>query len=101
MRDKGVRVLTVREILSFGGEDHIGARVALEDFAMEVGGRRGLRQQRGMQVQGARRAGGRSCAVAGRRGPGAADMQQLWVARRPWPGAAPAGGHAITTTSRG
>ena len=37
MREKGVRVLTVREILAYGTEDHIGARVALEDFAMEVG----------------------------------------------------------------
>lgn len=36
MRDKGVKVLTVREILAYGGEDHVGARVALEDFAMEV-----------------------------------------------------------------
>ncbi|GAB4818895.1 hypothetical protein N2152v2_005941 [Parachlorella kessleri] len=36
MRDKGVRVLTVREILAYGTEDHIGARVALEDFAMEA-----------------------------------------------------------------
>lgn len=34
MRDKGVRVLTVREILAYGVEDHIGARVDLEEFAM-------------------------------------------------------------------
>lgn len=37
MREKGVRVLTVREILAFGTSDHVGARVELEQFAMEVG----------------------------------------------------------------
>lgn len=36
-----MRVLTVREILAYGGEDHVGARVALEDFAMQVGRGRG------------------------------------------------------------
>lgn len=34
MRDKGVKVLSVREILAFGTVDHVGARVELEDFAM-------------------------------------------------------------------
>lgn len=38
MRDKGVRVLTVREILAYGTESHVGARVELEEFAMQVGG---------------------------------------------------------------
>lgn len=38
MRDKGVRVLTVREILAFGTGDHVGARLELEEFAMQVGG---------------------------------------------------------------
>ena len=37
MREKGVRVLTVREILAFGTADHVGARVELEEFAMQVG----------------------------------------------------------------
>ena len=36
MRDHGVKVLTVRDILSFGAEDHVGARVELEDLAMKV-----------------------------------------------------------------
>ncbi|KAK2079528.1 hypothetical protein QBZ16_001922 [Prototheca wickerhamii] len=36
MRDKGVRVLTVREILAYGTEDHVGARVDLEEFAMQA-----------------------------------------------------------------
>lgn len=36
MRDNGVKVLTVRDILSYGVEDHIGARVELEDLAMQV-----------------------------------------------------------------
>ena len=36
MREKGVRVLTVREILAFGTADHVGARVELEEFAMQV-----------------------------------------------------------------
>ena len=39
MRDKGVRVVTVREILAFGTADHVGARVELEEFAMQVGPR--------------------------------------------------------------
>ena len=34
MRNNGVRVLTVREILSYGTEEHVGARSELEDFAM-------------------------------------------------------------------
>lgn len=37
MREKGVRVLTVREILAYGTADHVGARVELEEFAMQVG----------------------------------------------------------------
>jgi hypothetical protein len=37
MREKGVRVLTVREILAFGTADHVGARLELEEFAMQVG----------------------------------------------------------------
>ena len=37
MREKGVRVLTVREILAFGTADHVGARLELEEFAMLVG----------------------------------------------------------------
>ena len=36
MRDHGVKVLTVRDILSYGAEDHVGARVELEDLAMKV-----------------------------------------------------------------
>lgn len=36
MRNNGVRVLTVREILAYGTEEHIGARVELEDFAMQA-----------------------------------------------------------------
>lgn len=36
MREKGVRVLTVREILAFGTVDHVGARVELEGFAMQA-----------------------------------------------------------------
>ena len=36
MREKGVRVLTVREILSYGANDHVGARVELEEFAMQA-----------------------------------------------------------------
>ena len=36
MREKGVRVLTVREILAFGTADHVGARLELEEFAMQV-----------------------------------------------------------------
>ena len=38
MRDKGVRVLTVREILAYGTADHVGARLELEEFAMQAGG---------------------------------------------------------------
>jgi hypothetical protein len=33
MRAAGLRVLTVRDILSFGVEDHMGARVELEELA--------------------------------------------------------------------
>ncbi|PSC74328.1 Arginine deiminase [Micractinium conductrix] len=36
MREKGVKVLTVREILSYGTANHVGARVELEDFAMQA-----------------------------------------------------------------
>lgn len=36
MRDAGVRVLTVRDILSYAVEDHMGARVELEDLAMRA-----------------------------------------------------------------
>ncbi|KAK9805881.1 hypothetical protein WJX73_000501 [Symbiochloris irregularis] len=36
MREAGLRVLTVREILSFGVGDHIGARVELEELAMKA-----------------------------------------------------------------
>ncbi|KAL4439030.1 hypothetical protein ABPG77_006967 [Micractinium sp. CCAP 211/92] len=36
MREKGVRVLTVREILAYGTADHVGARVELEEFAMQA-----------------------------------------------------------------
>jgi arginine deiminase len=34
LREHGVRVLTVREILAFGAESHVGARADLEDLAM-------------------------------------------------------------------
>jgi arginine deiminase len=36
MRENGVRVLTVREILAYGVHDHVGARVELERFAMQA-----------------------------------------------------------------
>lgn len=36
MRDMGVRVLTVREILAYGAGQHVGARVELEGFAMQA-----------------------------------------------------------------
>lgn len=36
MREHGVKVLTVRDILSYGVEDHVGARVELEDLAMKA-----------------------------------------------------------------
>ena len=36
MRGNGVRVLTVREILAYGTGQHVGARVELEDFAMQA-----------------------------------------------------------------
>ena len=36
MRAAGLRVLTVRDILSFGVEDHMGARVELEELAMQA-----------------------------------------------------------------
>ncbi|KAL4539920.1 hypothetical protein Ndes2437B_g01739 [Nannochloris sp. 'desiccata'] len=36
MRNNGVRVLTVREILAFGTTEHVGARSELEDFAMQA-----------------------------------------------------------------
>lgn len=36
MREAGVRVLTVREILSYGVLEHIGARVELEELAMRA-----------------------------------------------------------------
>lgn len=36
MRDNNVRVLTVREILSYGTEEHVGARVELENFATQA-----------------------------------------------------------------
>jgi arginine deiminase len=35
LRDHGVRVLTVREILAFGVDEHMGARCDLEDVAMD------------------------------------------------------------------
>ena len=35
MRECGVKVLTVRDILSYGADEHIGARVELEDLAMK------------------------------------------------------------------
>jgi arginine deiminase len=34
LREHGVRVLTVREILAFGADSHMGARADLEDLAM-------------------------------------------------------------------
>lgn len=34
LREMGVHVLTVREVLAFAVEDHVGARVQLEDVAM-------------------------------------------------------------------
>ena len=34
MRNNGVRVLTVREILAYGANEHVGARVELENYAM-------------------------------------------------------------------
>lgn len=36
MRDHGVKVLTVREILAFGVNEHVGARIDLEELAMEA-----------------------------------------------------------------
>lgn len=36
MREAGVKVLTVREILSYGVDSHVNARVALEDLAMRA-----------------------------------------------------------------
>lgn len=33
IREHGIKVLTVRDILAFGVEEHIGARVDLEDLA--------------------------------------------------------------------
>ena len=33
MRAAGLKVLTIRDILSFGVEDHMGARVELEELA--------------------------------------------------------------------
>jgi hypothetical protein len=36
MREAGVRVLTVREVLAYGAREHVGARVELEEFAMQV-----------------------------------------------------------------
>ena len=36
MRECNVRVLTVREILAYGTEKHVGARVELENFAMRA-----------------------------------------------------------------
>ena len=36
MREAGIRVLTVREVLSFGVDEHIGARVELEELAMRA-----------------------------------------------------------------
>ena len=36
MRNNKVRVLTVREILAYGTEEHVGARSELEDFAMQA-----------------------------------------------------------------
>ena len=45
MRDNGVRVVTVREILAYGVDDHMGARVELEQFAMLVRRRRRRRRE--------------------------------------------------------
>eukprot|EP01024_Parvocaulis_polyphysoides_P038241 TRINITY_DN34286_c0_g1_i2.p1 TRINITY_DN34286_c0_g1~~TRINITY_DN34286_c0_g1_i2.p1 ORF type:complete len:491 (-),score=62.11 TRINITY_DN34286_c0_g1_i2:386-1645(-) len=36
LRSHGIKVLTVRDILAFGTADHIGARVDLENLAMEA-----------------------------------------------------------------
>lgn len=36
LREHGVKVLTVREILAHGVEQHMGARVALERLALEA-----------------------------------------------------------------
>lgn len=36
LREHGVHVLTVRDVLSFAVDEHIGARVDLEDVAMEA-----------------------------------------------------------------
>ncbi len=36
MRDNGVKVLTVRDILSYGVEEHMGARCELEALAMRA-----------------------------------------------------------------
>ena len=36
MRENGVKVLTVRDILSYAAEEHIGARVELENLAMRA-----------------------------------------------------------------
>lgn len=62
MRERGVRVLTVREILAYGVEHHVGARVELEDFAVQVSeaatgaGRterpRGMRRREGCEEEG-------------------------------------------------
>lgn len=34
LRSHGLKVLTVREVLAFGAEEHVGARISLEDLAM-------------------------------------------------------------------
>ena len=36
MREMGIKVLTVRDILSYGADEHVGARVELEDLAMRA-----------------------------------------------------------------
>jgi hypothetical protein len=36
LREHGLRVLTVREILAYGTDEHMGARVELEDLAMDA-----------------------------------------------------------------
>lgn len=36
LRDYGLKVLTVREVLAYGVERHVGARMELEDLAMKV-----------------------------------------------------------------
>ena len=36
MRAAGLKVLTIRDILSFGVEDHMGARVELEELATKA-----------------------------------------------------------------